>query len=145
MAHGNSKYSDEIATKICEQLSTSSKGLAKICEGLGVSTVSVFRWIEDNEDFRNRYARAREAQADFLADEIIQIADDGSRDTKTIFDKAGNPIEVEDTEWTKRSQLRVDARKWTASKLKPKKYGDKIQTEHSGAIDIKQVTGMKVD
>ena len=138
-----SKYSEEISEKICDEISASSKSLGKICKSLDVSTVSVFRWLDENEDFRNRYARAREIQADFLAEEIIEIADDSSRDTKSVV-KGGQVIEVEDTEWTNRSKLRVDARKWIASKLKPKKYGDKIQTEYSGTVGVTQITGMEI-
>lgn len=137
------KYTPELADKVLERIATSSDGLHLICKELGISTTLVFRWVADNEDFRDNYARAREAQADFLADEILSIADDGRQDTKTIM-KAGELVKVEDTEWTNRSKLRVEARKWVASKLKPKKYGDKLQTEHSGELSIKQITGMEV-
>jgi len=137
------KYSEALANSICEKLATSNRGLAHICAEEGVSTTTVFKWLKENPEFADNYARAREAQADFLADEILEIADDGSRDTKTIM-KGDVAIEVEDTEWTNRSKLRVDARKWIASKLKPKKYGDKIETEHSGSVTIQQITGMEV-
>lgn len=71
--------------------------------------------------------RAREAQADLLAEQILQIADDGTNDTQT--DDEGR-VRV-DQDVIARSRLRVDARKWLASKMAPKKYGDKI--EHTGA------------
>jgi len=48
--------------------------------------------------------------------------------TKTIV-KGNDIVRVENTEWTNRSKLRVEARKWVAAKLKPKKYGDKVETE----------------
>lgn len=140
-----SKYSEEIADKICELISTTSRGLNDICKELKVHPVTVYRWVEDIEAFRNKYTRAREAQADLLADEIISIADDGSRDTKTIK-KGGELIEVEDTEWTNRSKLRVEARKWIASKLKPKKYGDKLDMTSDGEkITSVNVTVVKSD
>ncbi len=120
-----SKYSEDIGDQLCELISTSNKGLVHHCKTLKVSTVSVYRWLEEFEEFRNRYARAREAQADFLADEILEIADEANRDTITIT-KGGKQVEVENTEWTNRSKLRVDARKWIAAKLRPKKYGDRI-------------------
>ena len=140
-------YTQELADKICEEISTSNKGLRTICKELGISTMTVLRWLSDEEkkDFRVQYARAKEEQADHLAEEILEIADDSTRDDKTILDKQGNPIIVENTEWTKRSQLRVDARKWIASKLKPKKYGDKLQTENktdlTGSINISMDLG----
>lgn len=82
---------------------------------------TIYRWLSADKEFCNRYTRAREDQADTLADQIIEIADDCSRDT--ISDDDG---ERANTEWINRSRLRVDARKWIAAKLKPKKYGDAI-------------------
>jgi hypothetical protein len=141
-----SKYSKEIADKICELISTSNRGLRSICKELDLSTMTVLRWLddEDKKDFCLQYARAKEEQADYLAEEILEIADDSSGDIKIIKDKAGNDIEVENTEFTNRSKLRVDARKWVASKLKPKKYGDKIQNEISGSLEVLPITGMEV-
>lgn len=131
-----SKYSQEIADKICEQISTTSKGLKAICEANGMPCVAtVYNWLNDKEhkDFLDRYARAREEQADLLADEIISIADDGSNDNITVSTKNGS-YDIENKEWTSRSKLRVEARKWKASKLAPKKYGEKQQ------VDIKDIT-----
>lgn len=129
-----SKYTPEIADKICEIISTSSKGLKAICKDLNVSAVTVYHWLKNNDVFLNTYTRARESQADLLADEIIEIADDTSNDT-TVNE---NGKEIANSEWINRSRLRVEARKWIASKLKPKKYADKIDIEHSG--ELKTVT-----
>lgn len=126
---GEPKFSDELFERICNRIATSADGLQKICAENGLSSVSFYSWISGDENLLNRYARARDIQADLLADQIIEIADDSSNDTKTIVNKAGEPIEVENIEWTNRSKLRVEARKWIAAKLKPKKYGDKLETE----------------
>ncbi len=85
-------------------------------------------WLFDgeHEDFMDQYARAREAQAEVRADEIVDIADDESGDFTT--DEDGK--RVVNHEHIQRSRLRVDARKWVASKLLPKRYGDKLQ--HTG-------------
>jgi hypothetical protein len=69
-------------------------------------------------EFAEQYAHARDSQADTLADEILDIADDGSNDYM-------GDDETYNGDAVARSKLRVDARKWIASKLKPKKYGDK--------------------
>lgn len=90
---------------------------------------TVYRWLVANETFREMYTRAREDQADTLADQIIEIADDGINDT---YKKDG--VEVTNQDVIARSRLRVDARKWIAAKLKPKKYGEKLDLEHSGEI-----------
>lgn len=149
-----SKFTQEIADKICEELSTSSKSLRTICKQHGMPAVrTVLNWLSEGEKaekeddkmklFLHQYARAREAQADFLAEEIIEIADDGSNDLMTIT-KGDVSYEVENKEVTNRSKLRVDARKWVASKLKPKKYGDKLDLSHAGELSLKQITGMEI-
>ena len=88
-------------------------------------------WLDGRHpEFSEQYARAREAQADKLAEEALQIADDGRSDT--YVDGDGNV--KTDTEVIQRSKLRVDTRKWLASKMAPKKYGDKVAI--GGADDL---------
>lgn len=82
------------------------------------SKATVFRWLANDKIFQDQYIRAREAQADTLADEIIDIADDGANDYMGEDEKYNGDAVA-------RSKLRVDARKWIASKLKPKVYGEK--------------------
>jgi hypothetical protein len=146
-------FTQEIADKICEELATSSKSLRTICKEDNMPSVrTVLYWLSQGEkedakpelrDFLHQYARAREAQADHLVEEIIEIADDGSNDLMTIT-KGDISYEQENKEVTNRSKLRVEARKWIASKLKPKKYGDKVDLNHGGEIAVKQITGMEV-
>jgi len=103
-------YSNLLVSDICEQLSI-GKSLRTICKAKNLPSCStVFLWLSKYPEFSEQYARAREAQADYLADEIIEIADE--------------PVIC--SEDVARNRLRVDARKWIASKMKPKKYGDKI-------------------
>jgi len=118
------KYNQEIADKICERISTSSRGLRSICKELGISTQTVLNWLNNEEykDFFVHYARAKQMQADLLVEEILEISDDSTNDTE--YTEFG---EKENKEWVNRSKLRVDSRKWIASKLAPKKYGDKLE------------------
>lgn len=114
-------YTPELAAEICERIAL-GESLRAICreeDMPGQSTV--FRWLDQDTVFQEQYVHARAKQADTFAEEIIEIADDTSRDTR-ITDNGEQP----DTEWIARSRLRVDARKWVMSKLAPKKYGDKI-------------------
>jgi terminase small subunit-like protein len=76
-------------------------------------------------------ARARELQAELWADEILEIADDGTNDW-VERKRCGVDITEFDREHVMRSSLRVDSRKWLLARLLPKKYGDKVQAEHSG-------------
>ena len=123
-----SGYTDAIADVICDGLA-SARSLRSICMDEGMPNQStVFRWLADERyaSFRERYARAREAQADALFDEMLDIADDGSNDWVERKREDGSTDSVIDHEHVQRSKLRIDARKWMAGKLRPKVYGDKM-------------------
>lgn len=125
-----SDYTQETADLICERISE-GESLRKICADDEMpNKATVFRWLAAHAEFRDQYAHAREAQADSLADEILDIADDSRLDT--YIDENGNTRT--DQEVIGRSRLRVDARKWLASKMAPKKYGDKVAI--GGAYDM---------
>lgn len=127
-------YSVETLDEICKIIETSDKGLSTILQRDDFPSVSEFmRWLQDDSkpEVREYYARAKRIQMELFGDQIIQIADDSSNDT--IITENGV---VENHEFVNRSKLRIDTRKWLMSKLAPKKYGDKIQTEHSGEIKI---------
>lgn len=111
-----SGYTEEIADKICAQLAE-GKSLHTICDAEGMPSCSmIYRWMESNEGFRERYARAKEDACEKMAEEILEIAD-------TEQD-------------SNRARVRIDARKWIAAKLKPKKYGEKIDVNHEGGVNI---------
>lgn len=141
------KMTIEVFKSICIELSSNEIGLKNLCIKYNTSSSSFFDLLNENKELTEFYMRARDMQADYLADQILEIADDSSNDT-TSFYKDGQKFEVENKEWVNRSKLRVEARKWIASKLKPKKYGDKIEvdqkTELSGTVQVKQITGMRV-
>lgn len=109
-----SKYTPELAYEICSQLAN-GKSLRKICESSEIPSIdTIRRWLldEDKAEFQAQYARARDEQADYYADAIIEEADKATdRDTAAA------------------AKVRVDARKWVASKLKPKRYGDKLDLD----------------
>lgn len=98
------------------------------------SRYTFFEWLKDDKDKANQYARACEFRADIIFEDILTIADDSANDF-TLTD-IGDGIQVEkfNAEAVQRSRLRVDSRKWVLSKMNPKKYGDRIQNEHSGEI-----------
>jgi hypothetical protein len=85
------------------------------------------RWLNKHAEFRDQYARAREMQAEHFADEILEIADDGSNDWIERENAAGRVVAAIDHEHIQRSRLRVDARRWLMGKMAPKKYGDKVE------------------
>jgi hypothetical protein len=127
-----SEYSQEVAAAICGRLAD-GEPLTKICKDEAMPVTStVYKWMMQNPEFASAYARAREEQADTYADDIVSIADDARNDTQV--DDDGNTIV--DFDHIQRAKLRVDARKWVAAKLKPKKWGDKVAHEHSGAVTL---------
>jgi len=101
---------------ICERVAD-CETLQSIADSAGVSKGTLIVWLDAYAD---QYARAREAQADKLAEDILAIADDGANDT---YMTENGPATNHDV--IARSRLRVDARKWLAGKMAPKKYGDK--------------------
>jgi hypothetical protein len=80
-------------------------------------------WLDEDPTFAQSYVRAREAGADVLAEGLIDIAD-------SVAD-AG----PQDSARVNAARLRVDARKWAASKLKPGAYADRLETHHSGNVN----------
>lgn len=108
----------QIMDEICERIAA-GQSLRFICESEHLpTTTTIKRWLKDNEAFRSQYAQAREDQAEYYADVIVEISD-SEKDAAV-------------------ARVRIDARKWVASKLLPKVYGDKQQIEHSGQIDVRQ-------
>ena len=117
-------YTDDIADKLCEALAMGSS-MVKACSEEGMpSPRTVYKWIREKEGFLQNYEKAKEDQADLFAEEVVEISDNAQGDYIAV---EGVPQLV--SENIQRSRLRVDARKWTASKFKTKRYGDKIQNE----------------
>ena len=131
MARGRpSTYSAIVADAICEELvkGRSLLQISKDPDFPGESTV--YEWLQKFPDFAEKYARARELQAEHYAAEIIALADNPVEGRKVVIKPDGSEeITIGDT--VERTRLQIDARKWYASKLAPKKYGDR--TEHTGA------------
>lgn len=120
---------NELVDYVCNEI-TEGRSLRSICAEEGMPSVGTFlRWVSEDSVLSEQYARARSIQMDFYADDMAHIADEC-------------PASNEDVQ---KAKLRIDTRKWIASKLKPKKYGDKIQTEHSGEINIVKLDSDDMD
>jgi hypothetical protein len=117
---GKSTYSLDEATKICAWIAA-GKSLVSYCKLPGApGLATVYEWRAAHPELAEMYARAREDQADALADELLDIADNSKLDHND-------------------RRIKIDTRKWIASKLKPKTYGDKVQTEVSGGLTFAQI------
>jgi len=128
-------YSLEIALEICDRIAD-GESLVKICSDAKMpKKTAVYEWLLRHKEFADIYARAREDQADTLADEIHAIADELPQQ---VVDEKGNATRY-DSAYVQWQKNRVDARKWVAAKLKPKKYSDRIAhvgDNESDAINI---------
>lgn len=108
---GRSTYTEAVGLEICEWIA-SGKSLRAYCKRRGApSHMSVYRWLLQNVEFRERYIYARQLQAETFVDEIVEISDNSSPD----------PVVVQ------RDRLRVDTRKWAASKQNSGKYGERAE------------------
>ena len=141
-----SEYSQERADKICERLAD-GESLRTICLDDDMpARETVFRWLTLEPGFSDQYARAREAQAEALFDEMVHIADHTQMGQKTVSKATG--LEITEGDMIEHRRLQVETRKWVLGKLAPKKYSEKHLHEHSGkdggAIVI-QATAQDVD
>lgn len=110
------EYTDETFDSICAQLAD-GKSLKRICEADDMPDKATFyRWINNNQDLCDKYARAKDDSADALSEDIQNIADD-------VLAGKYEP---------NNARVAIDAKKWIASKLKPKKYGDKLDMTTNG-------------
>lgn len=138
-----STFTQEVADVICERIAA-GESVRAICRDEDMPAQStVFAWLARHESFAEQYARAKEAQAEFMADEIVEIADDGRNDWMERLGDEGQGIGWQlNGEHVQRSRLRLDSRKWLLSKLLPKKYGDRldVNTKHSGGVELKVVS-----
>lgn len=136
-----SKFTEELALAICSIIA-SGESLRKLCQRPGMPHIDTVReWLIQKPLFSAQYARAREAQADLLADEIIEIADDKSQDILDIAE-GGDSRMITNSAAVQRAKLQVDARKWKASQMAPKRWGQQqtqVTGPDGGALAIKLV------
>lgn len=114
-------FNPSIAEKICERIAA-GESLRAICEDArmpGRTTIS--RWLAENEGFQKAMGLARDMQVDALADEVLHIAD-----------HEPDPH---------RARIRIDARIWFASKVRPKKYGARPEEPESLNQNVVVVIG----
>jgi len=128
-------YSLDMADKICERLAAgeSMRSISRDDSMPAISTM--FKWIREHEEFSKQYTKAKEESADALVEDMMDIADNQVSqplvvDGVPLLDKDGNPVMIKDNVSVNHAKLRVDTRKWAASKLKPKKYGEKLTQDN---------------
>ena len=130
---------DEICATIADGVS-----VRQACIEHGQNRSELYKWLRKNPDFADQYARAKEESAEPYAEEMLDIADDGRNDWEERENaRTGETYIALNREAIERSRLRIETRKWIASKLKPKKYGDKVQHDVDGKLEITLVDATK--
>lgn len=99
------------------------RALRKCCTDF-MSVDKFHSMCKESADLNERYARAKDIQADYLFDELKDISD-------------GDDI-IDDQVKIQRDRLKIDARKWILAKMAPKRYGDKIEIDSTSKVEITQ-------
>lgn len=142
MAGRPTDYNEEIGAFICAEIAE-GKSLRSVINGNDHTPAmsTVFKWLSAHKQFSEQYATARSAQADALFEEVLDIADEKEYTTKMN----GEDMQVVfDSVAVARNRLRVDARKWMAGKLRPKKYGEKLELSGDSENPLKVESTLNV-
>ena len=115
-------WTAELEEAICERLIQGESLHSFAGTGDFPAESTIYLRILKSKEFSEKYARAREAQMELMAAQIVDIAEENPM--TTIPGKHGD-YEAVDSAAIQRNRLRVDTRKWLMSKLAPKKYGDR--------------------
>lgn len=135
---------NKVADIVCNAIATSSKSIATILgaghDGRTLPDYATFaRWLgeADCDWLRDQYARAKEAQADFMAEEMAELHEKAwvpiiLENGEPLKDKDGKLVRTVNKASAAAVRLEADNKKWLMAKLKPKKYGEKVETTHTG-------------
>lgn len=124
-------YTQELADRICEELAL-GKSMRTVCTQEGMPAMSsVFKWLREHKEFSEQYAKAKEESTDAMAEDLLYISDTPVMgEVRTI--KPDGSVEIKQDEMLGHRRLQVDSRKWLMAKMKPKKYGDKLDMTTNG-------------
>lgn len=137
---GKCEYDKQALVPVILAEIASGKSLREACRAEDMPAASTFLlWAAEDVALAEQYARAMQTRADLIFDEILEISDDARNDWMVRHgqDDAGYAANGEHIQ---RARLRVDARKWMLGKMNPKKYGEKIDHNHSGGVTV-NITG----
>lgn len=129
------KWTDEQKAKACEEILARVRGgmsLSKACIGDDWTPArQTFElWCRQDPDLDSEYTRAREARADAIFEECLDISDRQGADVVTV-----DGVDVIDHNVIARNKLMIDTRRWMLGKMQPKKYGDKLDVGVTGQVD----------
>lgn len=128
----DTKRTPELVETVLSRMS-SGDTLTDICRDVGIHPTTWRVWCREDSALDIAHAHARDAGFDVIAEDCLRIADDKSQDVKIVGE---DEREVCNTEFVQRSKLRIETRLKLLAKWDPRRYGDKLELEHSGSIDM---------
>lgn len=131
-----SSFTEEIGIEFCERIAL-GESVRQICMLPEMPEErTIYRWLLKNETFCQQYTRAREFQTAKMEQDILEIADDSTNDWLERETARGETVTVLNDEAVQRSKLRIASRQWLMGKLKPKKYGDRLEVDQKVTGEI---------
>ncbi len=116
-------YTEELGNTICDMFSHGAS-MKEVSAEIGFNPSSVYLWLSKNQEFSDKYARAKADGQEAEMEGLKEIAD-------KVLDKTYEP---------QQARVAADILKWRVSKLAPKKYGEKSQIEHTGTMGLTDMT-----
>lgn len=115
-------------------LTAAGKTIDETSEALGISRITFFRRLRDNPDFATAYADGKSILADCQAQQALTMA--MAEIPSDIDPKLANAH-------IQQRRLVVDTLKWTAGKLKPKSWGDRVEVDHGGTVTVSPLAQLR--
>ena len=115
------KYSITLATDILVRVAEGESIRAIVKDEDMPAMSTIFKWLSDHQEFSEQYARAKDMAADAMAEDMLYIADTTSATRDEVA----------------KAKLRVEARQWIAARLRPKKYGDRLNVDETAEVTHK--------
>lgn len=138
-------YDKAKAEAICERIAN-GEPLRQICRDPEMPGKSTFyEWLDADPELAGRFARARARGHDEIAEETLEIADDGRNDYVERISADGSAQKVFDPEHVQRSKLRIETRLKLLAKWDPKRYGEKVDLAVTGELKVESITRRIID
>lgn len=120
-----SDFTQELGDDICARLAQ-GESLRSVCRSETMpSLASIFNWFRSHPDFLEQYTRAKEASAEAMYEDLAELGDDAIQYAQTLKGPQSSAV-------VQAVKLKADNLKWSMSKMKPKKYGEKVDLTSAG-------------
>lgn len=118
-------YTKELADTICERiaLGESMRSISRDETMPAMSTI--FKWLREHEEFSKQYVRAADERTDAHHEDLLELGDEAVELAQVVNEKASSAV-------VQAVKLKADNLKWSMSKMRPKKYGDKLDMTSNG-------------